>query len=567
MPSNRCREQILSEEYRDFIITDYRANDQFSYPEDASCIKDMGLGYRGIYVDQDYTGEITIEKYGYNAIPNCYTLLNLQPLNAAGILTVQNFPTLNLDGEGVMIGFIDTGIDYKNSIFLDEFGNTRISGIWDQTIQSGTLPSGIFYGSEYSKEQIDEAIKSEDPLQIVPTIDENGHGTFIASVACGRENRGEQFIGVAPKASIGVVKLKPAKRYLRNFFAIPEDAVCFQENDIMMGLKYLHDLAISEGKLLVFCVALGTNFGGHNGTTMLSRILNSYADILNRCVVIGGGNEANKRHHYFGKFQRRAEGQGVELRVVEGTSAFVAEVWTSLPNIVSAYIESPSGERSPLISLRQGSRYVLNFSFDGTIVEIEDRILFENSDAQVLFFRFTGVASGIWKIVVEPIFISQGEFHIWLPIQEFLETDVFFLESNPDTTITEPGSTMNAITVSYYNSQENSIDINSGRGYTRDGLIKPDFAVPGVDITGVTADNRFVSRNGSSAATAFASGACALVMQWLSNLPQVNGVTSSQVKNIIVIGTNQRNNVEYPNREWGYGTMDLFQSLNRLREI
>lgn len=144
---------------------------------------------------------------------------------------------------------------------------------------------------------------------------------------------------------------------------------------------------------------------------------------------------------------------------------------------------------------------------------------------------------------------------------------MYFLEANPDTTLSEPGSTRDSITVSYYNSIDNGIDINSGRGYTRCTTLKPDFASPGVDITGITLDGRFVKKSGSSVSAGIAAGAVALIMEWLVKQPNVRGITCNQVRNIILFGTNQRDDMDYPNREWGYGTIDIYQSLNRLREL
>lgn len=57
--------------------------------------------------------------------------------------------------------------------------------IWDQTIEDGTPPPGIFYGANYNQQQINEALRSENPYEIVPTRDTNGHGTFLSGVACG----------------------------------------------------------------------------------------------------------------------------------------------------------------------------------------------------------------------------------------------------------------------------------------------------------------------------------------------------------------------------------------------
>ena len=79
-----------------------------------------------------------------------------------------------------MIGFIDTGIDYRNPVFQYSDGTTRIYRIWDQTIRDGTKPEGIAYGSEYKTEQINAALRAENPLETVPSMDTNGHGTFVA---------------------------------------------------------------------------------------------------------------------------------------------------------------------------------------------------------------------------------------------------------------------------------------------------------------------------------------------------------------------------------------------------
>ena len=152
-------------------------------------------------------------------------------------------------------------------------------------------------------------------------------------------------------------------------------------------------------------------------------------------------------------------------------------------------------------------------------------------------------------------------------MKEFQENNAYFLEANPDITLTEPGSTYGAMTVSYYNGTDNGVDINSGRGYTRSNLVKPDFAAPGVDVTGAGLNGRFVKRSGSSIAAGITAGASALIMEWLKKQPQIRGVTTSQVTNIILFGVNQGTLPEYPNREWGYGTMDIYQSLDRLRRL
>jgi len=565
--ADNCREKILSQDYWDFIIPVYRDEELQEVDSENVCIQEMDFGYKSVSVNRSILADLSIRQYWYSAIPKCYALLDLQPLDAAGIITLQNYPTLQLMGEGIMIGFLDTGIDYQNKVFRNLDGTTRIAGIWDQTIQEGASPEGLEYGTEYTEDMLNRALKEEEPLKSVPTKDEDGHGTYVASVAAGGADYNNRFTGAAPEAAIAMVKLKPAKAYLKEFFAIKEEAVCYQENDIMLGLKYLNGLARKKKMPLVLCVALGTSFGGHNGESMLANILDIYSTVRNRCVVAGTGNEAAQRHHYFHRFTENENSRNVEMRVGSGVRAFVTELWSRLPDIVTVSVVSPSGERTGMIPLRLGYLFEFRFAFERTVITVEYRLLQENNDAQLVFLRFRDTVPGIWRIEVSPALQEQGEFHMWLPMEEFLEGEVYFLESNPDTTLTEPAGGRNLMSVAYYNSQENGVDIHSGRGYTRDGMIKPDYAAPGVAVTGAVPGGGFRNRSGSSAGTAIAAGGCALLMRWISDQPGARGASASQVRNIIVMGTGTLPNEDYPATEWGYGTMNLYRSLDILRQL
>lgn len=566
MPDENCREKILSEKYVDIIIPDYLRKQEINLPENLVCFQELGFGYHAIHIDQDLIGEVRFDKVEYNGVPNCYALLDTGAMNETGISALQNYPTLQLQGEGIMIGFIDTGIDYTNPVFREVTG-TRIAAIWDQTIQDGIAPEGFDYGSEYTREQINEALQQVDPESIVPSKDTNGHGTYVASLAAGGANRENQFQGAAPKAMIGAVKLKEAKAFLRDFYAIKENAVCYQDTDIMQGLLYLNELADKWNMPLVICIALGTNFGGHNGEGNLSRILENYAKLENRCVVTGSGNEASQRHHFFGMLNTE-ETKEIEIRVEEGEGrGFVAEIWTSLPNVITVYLVSPTGEKSPQISIRQDEFYDFRFAFDNTNVRIEYRLLLNNSSSSVVFLRFSKPSSGMWRIGVSPLQMGDGKYHIWLSMQEFLEYNTYFLEADSDTTITEPGNTKGVITTAFYDGKDNSVDINSGRGYTRSNHVKPDLATPGIQLTGAGLNGRFIQKSSSSGATGVASGAAALIMEWLLKRPESLTVSTSQVANIMILGAGRKTLPEFPNQEWGYGTLDVYQSLDRLRSL
>lgn len=567
MDRETCRKMIMSEDFIDFIAPIYREITSEEAERAKACVQSMDFGFQAIYVDKTLTDPVSLEYYRYNSIPNCYQLMDLEAMDEAGISVVQSYPTLNLQGNGVMVGILDTGIDYRNPLFQNIDGSTRIAGIWDQTIQDGPFPEGLDYGSEYTEEMINEALRSQNPLEVVPSMDTDGHGTFIASVAAGNADLEHRFIGAAPEATLAVVKLKPAKAYLKDFYVIRQDAKCFQENDIMLAMKYINDLARKRNMPLVLCIALGTNLGGHNGTSLLSNMLDAYSSVLNRSVVISAGNGAVHRHHFSRQLGSMDETVDAEIRVGEGVEGFVAELWTTVPNVMTVAFTSPSGERTGYITLKQGREYRETFVFDKTDVEVEYRLLLENNDSQLIFMRIRNPASGIWKISVKPVRRSDGMFHIWLPVQEFLTGEVYFLEANPDTTLAEPGSSLVAMTVAFYNGVDKSVDINSGRGYTRDGRVKPDYAVPGVLVSGAGLNNEFVVRSGSSVAAGIATGAAALLMEWVLNNTEAWGVNSSQIRNIILLGAEQRPGMESPNREWGYGAMNLYRSLDILRQL
>lgn len=568
MDLEMCRAQILSNDYRDFIVSmDGGRISLPALPEEV-CSQEVGAGYEIVYLNKNIAEPIDFDRYVYNAVPQCYGLLDMDAMNQAGISQVQYYPTLNVAGEGVMIGFVDTGIDYTNPVFRKLDGSTRIVGIWDQTIQDGLVPDGFAYGSEYTEEMLNQALQSEDPKVIVPTEDTITHGTFVASLACGSGNAENRFLGAAPESTIAMVKLKPAKRYLRDFYAIAGEAVCYQENDIMLGIRYLRNLAQRYQMPLVICLAVGTSFGGHNGNNSLDFMLQIYANSSNQIIVSGTGNEANQRHHYQGKIEALTERREIELQVGTGVEAFSIELWAELPNLIAVSVISPSGEVLPRISIRQSGMFSFRFLFEQTTVQVYNQILSKFNSAQLIFMRFLAPVPGIWRIVAESVRLAGGIFHLWLPMKEFLTGNVIFLESDPDTTLTGPGTTRSVITAAYYNGDENSIDINSGRGYTRLNNVKPDFAVPGVNVTGALPGGRFAERSGSSIGTAIAAGASALLLEWLLEQEKRSaGYDTMQLKGLFILGARKRTDIEYPDKAWGYGALDLYETLRTIREL
>ena len=258
------------------------------------------------------------EGFFYTTVPKLYTLLDTVNLDAAGITKVQNQPVLNLTGQDIILGFIDTGIDYTHPAFRRSDGTSRICGLWDQTVQSGKPPYDLEYGSAYTNEEINQALEEEDPFSVIPSRDDIGHGTALAGIAGGSTLPESDFNGAAPQSMIAVVKLKTAKKYLKTLFYVTGDAPAYQMTDIMAGIRYLLRLSEELVKPLVICLGLGTSQGDHSGDSPLDSMF-SVADQFRGFIgVAAAGNEAGRGHHYYGTALNSADYNSVEILVQEG---------------------------------------------------------------------------------------------------------------------------------------------------------------------------------------------------------------------------------------------------------
>lgn len=555
-----CREMILSNNVYDYI-TDFQIGEVEGF-ETNFCYEDIEGLYNIVYLSKNVIANQEVSFFQYQSIPKVYGLMqtgNFNPtsLIASGITQIQR-PPLSLSGEGVIICIIDTGVRYQEPVFRDENGNSRILAIWDQTIQTGEPPQGFSYGTEYTGEQINEALRSDTPLQIVPSRDENGHGTTLAAVAAGSVVGGSNpFQGAAPGADIVVVKLKPCKQYLREFYLLPEEVPAYQENDIMLAVKYADSFAELFRRPVVICLGLGTNMGDHTGSSALSRYLNIVAVRRSRAVVVCGGNEGNASHHFRGVLEQKRDAlqrsTDVEIRVSGGVRGFFAELWGGLPDILNVEIRSPGGENIPIGRLLAGQTVTYGFVYDRSRVTVRSVLVEPASGAQLTVFRLENPSAGIWTITVSAEGdVYNGEFHMWLPITQFLASETYFLQPNPYTTLTEPAMAENVIAVSAYDADNNSFYFESGRGFSRNGRVRPDFAAPGVDVSTLSGE-----QTGSSLAAAITAGAVAQLLEWTVVEQNNQFAESREIKNYLIRGAARNADTRYPNREWGYGRLDM----------
>ena len=575
-----CTNSVASEDFADFIAPYFTTPEEFIRSQGTDCIDFVNSTLAVVYVPLSTVTPSTYSSYTYSAVPKLYSLLDVTSMDAAGITPAGELPVLNNQGAGVIVGFVDTGINYTDSLFRNVDGSTRIIGIWDQTnnsdnsnnIENETAkPFSAFsalYGTQYTAEEINLALNSDNPASIVPTRDENGHGTFLASIAAGNRDERAEFSGAAPQASIAMVKLKPAKQYLRDFYLIQDGADAYQENDIMMGVSYLYFLARKYSMPLVVCIPLGTNMGSHMGMSRLGQYLNQVSLSNGSAVITAAGNETGARHHFRAVMDADTDEVTAELRVGEREAGFSMELWAENMGAYTVGFISPTGEVAREISVPLRGENTVSFLLEQTQITVYTQIADVSSGSQFIFMRFENPMSGIWRILIRNSLDIRETFHIWLPVRGFISDETYFLRPDPDTIITDPGNARYLITVTAYDHTKNSIYIHASRGYSLSGRIKPDLAAPGVNILGASVSGRRLTRmSGTSVSAAHLAGAAAILLNWgvlNANYPYLN---TPVLKSIFVRGAQRNPALTYPNREFGYGTLNLYEAFLHLRNL
>ena len=575
-----CTNSVASEDFADFIAPYFTTPEEFIRSQGTDCIDFVNSTLAVVYVPLSTVTPSTYTSYTYSAVPKLYSLLDVTSMDAAGITPAGELPVLNNQGAGVIVGFVDTGINYTDSLFRNVDGSTRIIGIWDQTnnsdnsnnIENETVkPFSAFsalYGTQYTAEEINLALNSDNPASIVPTRDENGHGTFLASIAAGNRDERAGFSGAAPQASIAMVKLKPAKQYLRDFYLIQDGAEAYQENDIMMGVSYLYFLARKYSMPLVVCIPLGTNIGSHMGMSRLGQYLNQVSLSNGSAVITAAGNETGARHHFRAVMDASTDEVTAELRVGEREAGFSMELWAENMGAYTVGFISPTGEVAREISVPLRGENTVSFLLEQTQITVYTQIADVSAGSQFIFMRFENPMSGIWRILIRNSLDIRETFHLWLPIRGFITDETYFLRPDPDTIITDPGNARYPITVTAYDHTKNSIYIHASRGYSLSGRIKPDLAAPGVNILGASVSGRRLTRmSGTSVSAAHLAGAAAILLNWgvlNANYPYLN---TPVLKSIFVRGAQRNPALTYPNREFGYGTLNLYEAFLHLRNL
>lgn len=389
-------------------------------------------------------------------------------------------PDVNRDengGEGVYVAVIDSGIDYLHPDFIVN-GRTRLAVIYDEVT-----------GRVYSREDIDNAIAENDRSLI---IDKSGHGTTVAGIAAGNN-------GVAFKSDIIVVKLGED-----NFFNTAR---------LMEGVDFALRYAMENNRPIAINISIGNNYGAHDGTSLFETYIDYVTEIWKNNVIVGAGNEADKRIHAVVNLNDRSE--VCEFSVGNYEESLAIQIWKRYWDDFYIGIETPSGERfvvpkgesiyefkslNELIYVYVGTATPYSYNSETLIQIIPDNAY---------------IKSGIWQITFYPDNIKDGRIDLWISGRTVLTGQTGFAGAVPETTLTIPSTSYRVITVGAYNGRTFSYAPFSGRGNTKNLVtVKPDISAPGVDISSPYPGGGYRLASGTSVAAPFVTGAAAILMEW-----------------------------------------------------
>jgi len=489
-----------------------------------------------------------------------YGLNSEESLQESGILVFHNYPYGQLRGNDVLLGFLDTGIEYTNDVFRYEDGSSRIASIWDQTLE-GKTPFELGFGAEFTREDLNAALNSPDPLSIVPTKDDIGHGTYVAGLAGGNDRYGNTgYIGAAPNSDFVIVKMRPASQGLKDIFYVKEDVVAYSDGAILAALNYLVLKATELNKPLVICITVGGNCGGHDGTNIIERYIQTLTLSPGIIIVTAAGNEGNSGHHYKNKVTQ-GEKRSVEINVSKNENGFNLYLWTKDVDKMSVGIRTPIGQVVERVPIKPYKKEVFTFSLQHSEVTIEYKYPDGNTGGESVRIALKDPIPGIWQIDVYGDYIIDGTFDIWIPRIGFVEANTRFSEPNLETTVCVPATGAYAIVVGGYDEIDKSLYAASGRGPTRQNIKKPDIIAPSISVAGPIINGAPSSYTGTSVGAAITTGACALLLEWSlveENLPTIN---TRIAKSILSRGAGRSPGISYPNNIEGFGKLDFQNSF------
>jgi subtilisin family serine protease len=455
-------------------------------------------------------------------------------------------------GDGVLIGIIDVGgFDFAHPDFLDENGQTRFVGIWDQGGDFRPPPRGFSRGSEFRQKDLNAAIEAAKKPGLPPAawierqsqLQPGSHGTHVASIAAGNS-------GVCPKAKIAAV--------LIDIPAIQDDverrrSTFSDTSSISHAVEYLLGIAQQEGLPISINISLGTNGGSHDGSSGISRWLDAYLAQPGRAICVAAGNAGQEkaqaegdlgwimgRIHTSGQIPARGLEVEIEWTVVgdgiEDWSENELEIWYSAQDRFIVSLKPPGA--SDWIEV-QPREYVENRRLAGGVtLSIYNELYHPTNGGNYIAVylspnldpeNFRGIPKGIWKVRLKGDEVRDGRFDAWIERDDPLEIGrvgqrrmfrfpSFFTEkSNVDShSITSLACGHRVIAVANLDEEKQQINASSSQGPTRDGRCKPEIAAPGTRVLAANGfgeeDELWIGMTGTSMASPYVAGVIGLML-------------------------------------------------------
>ncbi|KUG25451.1 hypothetical protein ASZ90_004727 [hydrocarbon metagenome] len=478
-------------------------------------------------------------------------------------------------GEGVVVGVLDTGIDWTHPAFSNESGN-RILYLWDMS-DDANPPAEFDYGTEYTKADLDQQNSNQ--------IDDHGHGTHVASTAAGNAG-GEEYplVGVAPEADIVFVK------------GFRAGVQTFADTDIINGCDYIFKKADQLGKSAVVNLSLGS-VNGDIGNSLYEQALTNLVD-AGKLIVASAGNSGSSNIH----LSYEMSGSSLEERsetywresVVSRRKTYISgypksENFTFGIKVYSEdfselYYTSPEvsyNEMEANVTVTVNNDTLGTLKLDG-IPQANEKYIFdiefeypENSDFSKYYFSLFTYGS--------------GEFHAWIENGEFSTisdpaNNIF--AGDKYMTIGYPSTAFNVFSIGAFTTRTSWVNFNgtpysvngtltdrayfSSIGPTRDGRVKPDFSAPGHWIAAgyskdanlnpaTILDEKTVLMQGTSMSAPHFTGVVALLLEQNPNLTYDE--VFEVLKNTAIADDITR---AVPNNEFGYGRIDVHAALQSI---
>jgi len=498
-----------------------------------------------------------------------YVLQDTSPTSVDNINAIKSNPYLSLTGKGVLVGMIDTGIDYLNEEFIRDDGTSRIISIWDQSIQDGQDTS-VYIGDTYTNEQINNAItaykNNGDPYKIVPSKDSIGHGTNVAGVI-GARGVNPNFQGIAPDCDFVIVKLFESINFKNKLQKNSiEYTPTYNGAEVLAGIEYLKNFSIKAKKPMVIYLGVGTTEGGHDGNNLISKYISSLGSFQGIITVIGVGNEGASSGHTSGYIHNLEDISSVSLKIPRDIDFFSFNIWVRKPNVASLKIIPPSKETSDFIKAKSNKTTEIRFVLLDTKASVKYYSPEYFTGHEVINVVFEDIKQGIWKFELKGEYLTDGRYDIWLPPEKTLSKGIGFLNPDPFTTLTTPSTARKVVTVAY-SGDNNTLIAASGEGFNSNNLINPDITTLGLNILTTKPGGDVTVSSGSSIATGIIAGACALLLQW--GIIEGNDPTmyAAKVRSYLIHGADRSNlTLRYPNRKVGYGFFDLLNTFNTINK-